>query len=127
MDIRVSGVHFEITDAVRTYAVEKTDKLSRIYDGVTEAEILLKAEDRAFHCEIIVRAKNKHRFVIDVAHENMYAAIDQAVDKIQRQLRRHKEKLVEHHHQHHQRPDRAARGAEGAETPMPPGEETTDT
>ncbi|MBN1257910.1 MAG: ribosome-associated translation inhibitor RaiA [Planctomycetes bacterium] len=113
MQINITGRHFELSDAIRTYAAEKAEKLQKFFNGVTTTDILLKSEDRTFHCEIILHINNNPDVVIDVAHESMYAAIDLALDKAQRQLRRHKER-VRGHHRHVER--RELTSAEIAET-----------
>ncbi|MFH0910693.1 MAG: ribosome-associated translation inhibitor RaiA [Planctomycetota bacterium] len=96
MQVHISGVHFDLSDPIRSYTAEKAGKLGRIFDGITEIEILLKGDKRKFHCEMILHISNKPDIVIDVADDNMYAAVDLAVDKGQRQLRRLKEKLRGH-------------------------------
>jgi putative sigma-54 modulation protein len=96
MKINITGRHFDLSDAITEYVNEKLDRLERVFNGVTEVEILLKGEDRTLHCEIIMHISNKPNIVIDVADDSMYAAIDLAIDKAQRQLRKHKEKLRSH-------------------------------
>lgn len=96
MEITITGRHFEVTEAIRSYAKEKLSKLEKFYDGITSIEAILKNEDRKFHCEIIVHIANKPDAVIDVADDNMYAAIDVAHDKAQRQVRKTKTKLRDH-------------------------------
>lgn len=99
MKINITGRHFDLSDAIRAYVEEKIEKLERVFSGVTEVEVVLKGEDRTFHCEIILHIKNKPQStVIDVADDSMYAAIDLAVDKAQRQLRKHKGKISERRH-----------------------------
>jgi putative sigma-54 modulation protein len=112
----ITGRHFEVSDAIRQYAEEKIEKLPRIYDGITEAEIVLKGEDRTFHCEVILHVANSHHaVVIDVTHDSMYAAIDVATDKAQRQMRRLKEKRRDHKGK--------SRGGDLPEGAPPPGQE----
>lgn len=115
MRTTITGRHFEISDAIRTYATEKAEKLERVFDGISEVEVLLKGEDRRFHCELIIHVANKPNVVIDVAHDSMYAAIDLAMDKAQRQVRRHKERLRERRHSER----RHARAPEGAAAEEP--------
>ncbi|MHC4887471.1 MAG: ribosome hibernation-promoting factor, HPF/YfiA family [Planctomycetota bacterium] len=96
MKINITGRHFDVSDAIREYIDEKVKRLDRTFDGVSELDVLLKADDRSLHCEFILHIKNKPSIVIDVADESIYAAIDLATDKAQRQLRRHKERTKEH-------------------------------
>lgn len=113
MQINITGRHFEISDAIRDYATEKAEKLQRFYNGITGADVLLKGEDRTFHCEMILHMDNKNTAVVDVKHDSMYAAIDLAVDKAQRQVRKHKEKRKDHH------PEEAAPSPSTGSGPIP--------
>lgn len=96
MQINMTGRHFEISDSIREYLLEKAKRLERVFDGITEIEAVLKNEDRTFHCELIIHIRNKPSLVVDESQESMHAAIDVATDKAQRQLRRHKERVREH-------------------------------
>ena len=97
MQITVVGRHFEVTEAVRKHTTEKVEHLLRLSKSITKVETLLKNEDKKNHCEIIISMKNSGSIVITVDHDDMYAAIDLAVDKADVQLRRHKEKISDHH------------------------------
>ena len=98
MQVHITGRHFDVSDAIREYATEKAEKLQRIYDAINEVEIVMKGDDRTFHCEWIVHLQNAPHVVIDVTHESMYAAVDVAADKAMRQVRRQKEKLTDRRH-----------------------------
>ena len=101
MDINVIGRHLEITPAIHEYAQNKVSKLPRYYDRIQSIEIVA---DRANHhnkyeVEIIVQVERTDPFVVRVAGEDFYACIDESVDKLERQLTDHKQKLRNRKHQ----------------------------
>lgn len=94
MDINITGRHVEVTDEIRNYATEKFSKTDRIHHGIISIDVILKDEDRKQHCEAIIHTKKKNSLVIDVARDEILEAIDVAVDKCERGLRKLKEKSV---------------------------------
>jgi len=100
MEIIVTGRRsFEITPAIRDYAESKVDKLPRYFDRVSAIEVVAdKMEHDRFQVEIIVDAEHAKDFVAKVDGQDLYGCIDRAVDKLERQLTDHKEKLRNHKH-----------------------------
>lgn len=95
MRIDVIGKHIDITDAIRTFAQQKGEKLPKHYDGVQQITFRVEVDPRkkGFRCELVCDVEHHDDFVADVHHEDLYAAIDDAVDKVSRQLTAFKEKL----------------------------------
>mgnify|MGYP000347168484 FL=1 len=93
MQINISGHHIEITPALRSYAEEKIKRLEHHFDQITRSDITLTVEKlrQKAECNIHVSGGDLHASAED---ENMYAAIDSLSDKLDRQLLKHKEKLV---------------------------------
>ncbi len=98
MEIKISGKHVEITDAIREYASGKVDKLPRYYDRVQSITVVLDRHAERMEVEIIAEAERHEPFVARTAGHDLYACIDEAVDKIERQLTDHKEKLRNRKH-----------------------------
>ena len=100
MAITVSGRKTSVTPALREYVEEKIGRSLEVFDRATmDAEVILRAErnpanPKSAVCEVTVRAKGA---VIRVAEADtdMYAAIDVAADKVTRQLRKYKTKVVD--------------------------------
>lgn len=102
MNLTISGHHLEVTPALREYVRAKLERITRHFDQVVDITVLLSVEkikekERRQKAEITVHVKGKDIFV-EHAHEDMYAAIDQLIDKLDRQVCRHKDKLQDHHH-----------------------------
>lgn len=99
MEIKVSGKHLDITDAIRDYATEKVAKLPRYFDRVQQIHVIAdRADHNRFNVEILVEAERTDSFVARVTVPDLYAGIDEAVQKMERQLTDHKERLRNRKH-----------------------------
>ena len=96
MQLNVSGHHIEITDSLRAYVESKIEKLERHFDLVTDVSCILTVEKMRHKAEATVKV-NGGTIYADTTEEDMYAAIDSLADKLDRQVRKYKEKLVDHH------------------------------
>lgn len=92
MIITVSGRHMEVTPALKTFAEEKANKLTRYYDRIQEIEVIFDAQKDGTSVEIIVNAEHKDMFIARHADGDAYAQIDACVEKLERQLSEHKKK-----------------------------------
>ena len=95
MQVNLTGHHVDITDALRAYVDEKIAKLERHFDHVTNVHVILSVEKLNKKAEATVHVAGADVFA-DAVHEDMYAAIDSLVDKLDRQVLRHKEKIKSH-------------------------------
>lgn len=95
MQVSVTGHHIEVTDSLRSYVEEKISKLKRHFDNVTDIHVILTVEKLAQKSEATVQVSGAKLFAEDT-QEDMYAAIDNMVDKLDRQIIKHKEKLNNH-------------------------------
>ena len=100
MDIKVVGRHIEVTSATREYAESKAAKMPRYYDRVQTIEFLVGRPDqhRQYEVEIIATVDHTAPFVAKFTGGDLYACIDETVDKMERQLTDHKERLRNHKH-----------------------------
>lgn len=96
MQMNITFRQFGTSDALKEYAREKVDRVNRLLDRAGEAHVVLSLERHLHHADItihsgswVLRGREKS--------EDMYASIDLAMDKIERQLRRYKDKLKSHH------------------------------
>ena len=97
MEIRVTGRHVEITPAIKDYAEKKVAKLPRYFDRISMIEVFAGKHDKNhFEAEIVVEAEHSNRFVAKDKNEDLYASIDGAVDKLERQLSDHKDRVRNH-------------------------------
>jgi putative sigma-54 modulation protein len=96
MQITVSGRQIEVTDSLRTYAQEKIGRVQKHFDHLTTMNVVLQVEKQRHLAEATLHAKGATLAAAAEA-QDMYAAIDQLADKLDRQVLKHKEKLVDHH------------------------------
>ena len=95
----ITGKHIEITDAIRSHAQEKVEKLPRYFNSVTQIEVLVEGNEGGKQCvEVIVHAEHNELLVAKETGDDLYACIDLAIHKLERQLRKAKEKQRNHKH-----------------------------
>ncbi|WP_027859322.1 ribosome hibernation-promoting factor, HPF/YfiA family [Marinobacterium jannaschii] len=95
MQINISGHHVELTDSMNEYVHTKFEKLERHFDNITNVQVTLSVEKQHQQAEADVHVAGGQVFATS-QHENMYAAIDGLIDKLDRQIIKHKEKLKTH-------------------------------
>ena len=96
MQLTLSGQHFEISEGTRRYLSTKLQRLERHSDHVTNVHVVLKSGRQSQCAEATVHVSGRQLYA-DAFSSGMHAAIDALVDKLDRQLIRHKEKLTDHH------------------------------
>ena len=96
MQINVTGRHLEVTDAINAYVHEKMQRLERHFDIVLDVKVILSVEKLEHKAEATVHV-NGHNLHAESKQEDMYAALDGLIDKLDRQVRKHKEKMTDHH------------------------------
>jgi putative sigma-54 modulation protein len=96
MQLNVSGHHVEVTESLRGYVQTRIEKIERHFDLVSDVHCILTVEKLRHKAEATINV-NGGTIYADAIEEDMYAAIDGLVDKLDRRVRKHKEKLVDHH------------------------------
>ena len=88
----IVGKHIELTDAIKNYVEEKLTRIEKIADNIIDVHVVLDHQKLEHSCSILM---NFIRFQIKVhvGANNMYEAIDKAVDKVVKLIRRYKTKL----------------------------------
>jgi len=97
MNIQLTGRHLDITPAIREYVTGKFGKIKRHFDNVIDVNVILSVEKLKQKAEATVHISGKDVFV-ECDDENLYAAIDALVDRLDRQVIKHKEKISSHRH-----------------------------
>jgi len=105
MQVSITGRHVELTDPLKAYVHEKLGHLKHSFDHVVDVHVVLGVEKERQRCEVTMAANGIN---IHGKHEteDMYAAIDGVVDKLNRQLKRYRAKLRRHLSDHGQRKGR---------------------
>jgi putative sigma-54 modulation protein len=95
MQVIVTGHHLEVTDALKAHIDAKFEKLARHFDNVTDVHVILSVEKLVQKAEATLQLSGAKLFAED-SQEDMYTAIDAMVDKLERQISKHKEKTGSH-------------------------------
>ena len=103
MNLTISGHHLEVTPALRSYVTSKLDRITRHFDQVVDVKVLLsienqKEKERRQRAECNIHVKGNDMFA-ESSHSDLYAAVDELMDKIDRQVVRHKDKVQNHQHE----------------------------
>ena len=102
MNFTISGHHLEVTPALRAHVTSKLDRISRHFDQVVDIKVILsvdnhKEKEMRQRAECSTHVKGRDLFA-ESAHEDLYAAVDELADKMDRQVLRYKDKTQDHHH-----------------------------
>jgi putative sigma-54 modulation protein len=102
MNLTISGHHLEVTPALRGYVTSKLDRITRHFDQVVDVKVLLtvdnmKEKQLRQRAECNVHVKGRDLFA-ESSHADLYAAVDDLADKLDRQVGRYKDKTQDHHH-----------------------------
>jgi putative sigma-54 modulation protein len=95
MQINLTGHHVNITDSLRDYVDTKFTKLERHFDHINNVHVILNVEKLKQKAEATLHLSGIELFAIS-EHSDMYAAIDALIDKLDRQVIKHKEKIKRH-------------------------------
>lgn len=98
MQVTVSGRHMGVSDSLRDYCQQKAERLVRFYDRIQSIEVILDGHNGEHTAEMIVHSDGTPPFVASEENNDAYAAVDLLIDKIERQIRRHKERLRNRKH-----------------------------
>ena len=96
MNLQISGHHLEITPAIHDYVTGKLERVTRHFDNVIDVNVILSVDKLKQKAEVTVHLSGKDVFV-ETIDEDLYAAIDALVDKLDWQIQKHKQKLQDHH------------------------------
>lgn len=91
MNLNITGRHLDITPAIRAYLTTKMVRLTRHFDHVIDVDVMLSIERTLRKAEAHVHVRGKDSFA-ESEDADMYAAIDSLIDKLDRQIVKHKEK-----------------------------------
>ena len=95
MQINLTGHHLDITDSLRNYVLDKFERIERHFDHINNVHVILQVDKVRQIAEAKMNVNGGEIFA-NSESEDMYAAIDTLVDKLDRQVIKHKEKMTRH-------------------------------
>lgn len=100
MNKSITGRHFDLTDPIKQYAQSALDGLKKYNLDIISANTIISANEKAgkkgFAVEFIINLKDKNTIVVTQVDKDVYAAIDLAVERMKKSLRRHADKIKDH-------------------------------
>ncbi len=98
MNLSITGHHLEVTPALRDYVTLKLERITRHFDRVIDVKVYLSVDKLVQKAEINIHVRGKDIFA-EAADEDLYAAIDALIDKLDRQVLKYKDKQHGHGHE----------------------------
>ncbi|MBI5050326.1 MAG: ribosome-associated translation inhibitor RaiA [Nitrospirae bacterium] len=95
MNIIIMGRHMELTDNLKKYGEEKIKKFTKYLGNITEAVITLSVEKYRHRAEVLLKVNGVPIQAESITGE-MYSSIDEVMEKLERQVKKYKEKIVSH-------------------------------
>ena len=95
MQVNLTGRHVDITPALRSYVETKLTRLSRHVDNITNIHVILEVSKEQQKAEATIHVSQSNIYA-DAKNSDMYAAIDDLIDKLDRQIKKHNEKMKDH-------------------------------
>lgn len=96
MPIEITARHMHASDAMQEYAREKAADLMESFPRVEHVHVILDVQKHLYMAEVVVQARNHIRLEAEEASDNMRASTDKAMEKIERQLRKQRDKVQDH-------------------------------
>jgi putative sigma-54 modulation protein len=95
MHLAVKGRNLEVTDALRTYAEEKVQRMGKYLEGIVSGSVVLSVEKHRQIAEVTLRVRDL-TVRAEESTDDLYSSIDLVAEKLERQILRHKERIVAH-------------------------------
>lgn len=95
-NISITGRHVMVTDAMKKHALDKLAKLERVAHHIVDVHVIMDIQKLEHRVDIVIKFSHV-KIKVHAASEDMYVSIDRAVDKLQMQIRRYKERIQNHH------------------------------
>lgn len=95
MNLQITGHHVQITPAIHDYVTSKMERVTKHFDHVTAINVILSVAKLRQKVEATVHVRGRDIFC-EHTEEDMYAAIDGLIDKLDRTIIKHKEKNLTH-------------------------------
>jgi putative sigma-54 modulation protein len=97
VNLQITGHHLEVTPAIRDYISNKLERVTRHFDHVIDTKVMLTVEPLKHRAEMTLHMRGKD-IHCEAAEQNLYAAVDLLIDKVDRQVVEHKKKTQQHNH-----------------------------
>ena len=97
MQVSITGRHVNVTDNIKDHVNEKLERCLGMFSQIETVHVILDMENREYVAEVVVQAANHIRVTSTEKSENMYDAIDRSAEHAERQMRKQRDKVQDHH------------------------------
>jgi putative sigma-54 modulation protein len=97
MQVSITGRHVTVTDNIKAHVNDKLERSLGVFPRIESIRVILDEEKILKIAEIIIQAANHIRVTSSEKSENLYDAIDRAIEHAERQMRKQRDKIQEHH------------------------------
>lgn len=97
MQLSITGRHVNVTDNVKAHVNEKVERCLGVFPRIETIHVILDEEKLNKVAEVVIQAANHIRVSATEKSENLYNAIDRAIEHAERQMRKQRDKIKEHH------------------------------
>jgi putative sigma-54 modulation protein len=97
MQVSITGRHVNVTDNVKAHVQEKLERCLGLFPRIESVKVILDTENRDQVAEIVIQGSDHIRVTAKEESENLYDAIDRAIEHAERQMRKNRDKVQDHH------------------------------
>ncbi|MEI6892845.1 MAG: ribosome-associated translation inhibitor RaiA [Pontiella sp.] len=97
MQVSITGRHVNVTDNVKAHVEDKLERSLGVFPRIESVHVVLETENRDQVSEIIIQGSNHIRITAKESSENLYDAIDRSIEHAERQMRKQRDKTLDHH------------------------------
>ncbi|WP_372794205.1 ribosome hibernation-promoting factor, HPF/YfiA family [Pontiella sp.] len=97
MQVSITGRHVKVTDNVKAHVQDKLERCLGVFPRIETIRVILDTENRDQVAEVIIQGSNHIRVTAKEESENLYDAIDRAIEHAERQMRKQRDKVQDHH------------------------------
>jgi len=97
MQVSITGRHVNVTDNVKTHVEDKLERSLGVFPRIESIRVILDTENRDQVSEVIIQGSNHIRITAIEKSENLFDAIDRSIEHAERQMRKQRDKIQDHH------------------------------
>jgi len=97
MQVSITGRHITVTDNVKAHIEDKLERCLGVFPRIESIHVILDTEARDQVSEIVIQGSNHIRISATEKSENLYDAIDRSIEHAERQMRKQRDKVQDHH------------------------------
>lgn len=97
MQVSITGRHVNVTDNVKEHVNEKLERCLGVFPRIESVHVILDLEKRDYVSEVVVQGSNHIRLTSKDNSDNLYDSIDRSIEHAERQMRKQRDKVQDHH------------------------------